>query len=152
MYGYQPNYQAMSYMAQPQIVPQQKVVPQIGRWLTVNSYQEVQSTPIPADGTPSIFMLSDKPIFYVVSMSGGQKFINGYTFTSLNATDNVNTSAATENQPSATNNNDNDINNRLTKLEESVAQLATIVEEATHKHESHPSTATAAKPKQSGRN
>lgn len=62
-------------------MPQQVQPPQqIGRWLMVHSYKEVEVAPVPIDGTPSLFMLADKPVFYVVTMQGGQKFISSFVF------------------------------------------------------------------------
>lgn len=79
MYGFNPigGYGGGVQMPMPQQVqpPQQ-----VGRWLMVHSYKEVEVAPIPIDGTPSLFMLADKPQFYVVTMQGGQKFISAFEF------------------------------------------------------------------------
>jgi hypothetical protein len=62
-------------------MPQQVQPPQqVGRWLMVHNYKDVEVAPIPIDGTPSLFMLADKPVFYVVTMQGGQKFISAFEF------------------------------------------------------------------------
>lgn len=53
------------------------------RWAWVKSYQDVQATPIPADGTPTLFMLENEPTFYLVSMENGQRVISGYRFAAL---------------------------------------------------------------------
>jgi hypothetical protein len=46
----------------------------------VHSYKEVEVAPVPIDGTPSLFMLADRPVFYVVTMQGGQKYISSFIF------------------------------------------------------------------------
>ena len=62
-------------------MPQQVQPPQqVGRWLMVHSYKEVEVAPVPIDGTPSLFMLADRPVFYVVTMQGGQKYISSFVF------------------------------------------------------------------------
>lgn len=78
MYGFNP----VGYGGGVQMPMPQQVQPpqQVGRWLMVHSYKEVEVAPIPIDGTPSLFMMADKPQFYVVTMQGGQKFISAFEF------------------------------------------------------------------------
>ena len=54
------------------------------RWLMANSFEEIQSAPVPMDGSQTMFMLTNEPIFYIVSFVNGQKMISGYTFSPLN--------------------------------------------------------------------
>jgi len=83
MGGYLPQPQMMPQY-QPQMQPQRQ--PVCGRWLTAKSYAEVQQTPVPADGTQTIFMLENEPSFYLVSMQNGQKMVQGYTFATMGNT------------------------------------------------------------------
>lgn len=79
-----------------------------------NSYQEIQSAPVPMDGTQTVFMLTTEPIFYVVSIINGQKFIQGYTFTELTA----------ENRPKSP----PTVEDRLSILESNIAKITSILE------------------------
>jgi hypothetical protein len=142
MYGYNlyqqpllpPNY---SYGTQQQPAVLHQNQQPIGRWQTVDSYQAVQSMPVPADGTPTIFMLSDQPIFYVVSMANGQKFINAYKFFAMNS----NEEASEQKQQQA----QSPLETRVAKLENIIAAMGA----GGQKNESDCSTAkgttTAAK-------
>ena len=57
--------------------------PTTGRWVMVNSFSEIQNALVPIDGTQTLFMLTNEPIFYIVTMVNGQKMLQGYTFTAL---------------------------------------------------------------------
>ena len=92
MYGYQ--------------MPQQP----IGRWLVANNYNEIQGAPVPMDGSQTMFMLQNEPIFYIVSIMNGQKMIQGYTFSALTP----------ENMPKQP----PSIEDRMARLEAMIASLA----------------------------
>lgn len=83
----------------------------MGRWAMVNNLSEVQTTPIPADGSQMLFMLKDDPVLYMVSMVDGQRMIQGFTIVPL-VMDTVPEQKV-----------DNSLENRMSKLESSIAQL-----------------------------
>jgi hypothetical protein len=83
----------------------------MGRWAMVNNLNEVQTTPIPADGTQMLFMLKDEPILYMVSMVEGQRMIQGFTIAPL----------VMDNIPQQ--NTNDTIESRMSRLENSIAQL-----------------------------
>jgi len=82
MYGYQQYYQGYTPLQQ---MPQRQPVLLNGRWGFVKSYQDIEAAQVPADGTQTIFMLENEPTFYIVGFQNGQKMINGFSFTALNA-------------------------------------------------------------------
>lgn len=88
--------------------------PPSGRWIMVNSFSEIQSAPVPMDGSQTIFMLANEPIFYVVSIVNGQKMLQPYTFTALTQ----------ENRPTppAT------LEDRMDNLEQNVAKISELLE------------------------
>ena len=96
--------------------------PPTGRWIMANSFAEIQSAPVPMDGSQTIFMLSNEPIFYVVSIMNGQKMLQGYTFTALTQ----------ENRPTppAT------LEDRMTSLEQNMTRIAEMLERS-NQHESN---------------
>ena len=49
-----------------------------GRWQEIGSYQEMQTIPLPFDGTPILFMLANEPVVYMASMQNGQKCVSGF--------------------------------------------------------------------------
>lgn len=83
----------------------------MGRWAMVNNLNEVQTTPIPADGSQMLFMLKDDPVLYMVSMVDGQRMIQGFTIAPL-VMDTVPQQKV-----------DNTLESRMSKLESSIAQL-----------------------------
>lgn len=116
------NYQPNSYpYISPQQVPQMRQPQPIGRWLMAKDYTEVQNTPIPADGTQTMFMLENEPVFYVVAMMNGQKMVQGYCFTSLN------TEPVAQPQKKVLT-----VEDRLTNLEKMMSQLAVLLEGDNH--------------------
>ena len=88
----------------------------VGRWIMENSFDEIQSAPVPMDGSQTMFMLTNEPIFYIVSFVNGQKMISGYTFTPLTA----------ENQPKRQMTTEE----RLSVVEENIAKIAALLEGA----------------------
>lgn len=85
--------------------------PPMGRWAMVSSLSEVQTIPIPADGSQMLFMLKDDPVLYMVSMVDGQRMIQGFTIAPL-VMDSVPVQKT-----------ENTLENRMSKLESSIAQL-----------------------------
>ena len=55
----------------------------IGNLARATSFSEVQSAPIPANGSPTLFLIADEPAMYMVSMQNGTKLIQGYTITPM---------------------------------------------------------------------
>ena len=84
------------------------------RWLMAYSFEEIQSAPVPMDGCQTMFMLTNEPIFYIVSFANGQKMISGYTFSPLTA----------ENQPKRQLTTDE----RLSIVEDNIAKIAALLE------------------------
>lgn len=113
---------------QPQIQP----LPS-GRWLTVRSYQEVQSAPIPVDGSAVIFMLESEPVIYIASMVNGQKCISAFSISPL----------VYESQPQPVQEPQPTIEDRVGTLEASIADLTKYIKEAIP-HESDPKPAQRA--------
>ena len=90
------------------------------RWLMANNFDEIKSAPVPMDGSQTMFMLTNEPIFYIVSFVNGQKMISGYTFAPLTA----------ENQPKRQMTTEE----RLNAVEENIAKIAALLE-GVKKHE-----------------
>lgn len=90
--GYQPQpmpMQPMQPMQTMQPIQQPQVRRPAGGWLTAKDYNEVQGMPIPADGTQTLVMLENEPIFYVLQMLNGMKVVQGYTFAVMQNQQNV---------------------------------------------------------------
>ena len=102
----------------------------VGRWIMANSFDEIQSAPVPMDGSQTMFMLTNEPIFYIVSFVNGQKMISGYTFTPLTA----------ENQPKRQMTTEE----RLSVVEENIAKIAALLEGAKSNESDISKDATAA--------
>lgn len=66
----------MNAFAPPPTMPQ-------GRWLTARSFQDIQSAPIPADGTQVLFLMENAPVLYVATMVNGVKNIAGFQLSPL---------------------------------------------------------------------
>lgn len=66
MYGF--------YQQQPQI---------IGSLARVNNYAEIQSAPVPVNGSPIMFLVESEPAVYMVSQQGGQRTIQGFNITPM---------------------------------------------------------------------
>lgn len=94
--------------------PQQPQQQPIGRWLIANSYQEIENALIPMDGSQTVFMMSSEPVFYVVSILNGQKYIQGYKFTALTADEKPKKQMTVE--------------DRLATLEDNISKMAMILE------------------------
>ena len=112
--------------------PQMQPLPS-GRWVTVRSYQEVQSAPIPVDGTAVIFMLESEPVLYMASMVNGQKCISAFSISPL-------VYEATPQQPQDP---QPTIEERVGTLETSIAELTKYLKEAIP-HESNTKPAQRA--------
>ena len=66
-------------MAASPTTPQMQNLRRIGgRWQEIGSYQEMQSLPLPFDGTPLLFMLTNEPVIYMASMQNGQRCVSGF--------------------------------------------------------------------------
>ena len=83
----------------------------MGRWTIVNSFNEVQTMPVPADGTQMLFMLKDEPVLYMVSMTGGQRMIQAFSIAPLVI------------EPTKNENNENSLESRIDRLELSISKL-----------------------------
>lgn len=66
MYGF--------FQQQPQI---------IGSLAKVGSYAEIQSAPVPVNGSPIMFLVESEPAAYLVSQQGGQRTIQGFSITPM---------------------------------------------------------------------
>ncbi len=75
----QPQYQTPQY-PQPQYQTARKPV---GMWYFAHDYAEIQNAPLPMDGSQAIFMMENAQVFYVCSLQGGQKIVQGYSFAAL---------------------------------------------------------------------
>ena len=99
------------------------------RWLMANNFDEIKSAPVPMDGSQTMFMLTNEPIFYIVSFANGQKMISGYTFAPLTA----------ENQPKRQMTTEE----RLNAVEENIAKIAALLEGVKKNEPDIPENATA---------
>ena len=114
-------------MGQKVLQPQIQPLPS-GRWATVRTYQEVQSAPIPVDGSAVIFMLESEPIIYIASMVDGQKCISAFSITPLVYENHQQQQV----QPPP-------IEDRVGTLETSIAELTKYIKEAIpHESDSKP--------------
>ncbi len=50
----------------------------IGSLARASSFNEVQSAPVNANGSPTLFLMENEPAMYLVSLQNGQKSIQGY--------------------------------------------------------------------------
>ena len=112
--------------------PQMQPLPS-GRWVTVRSYQEVQSAPIPVDGSAVIFMLESEPVLYMASMINGQKCISAFSISPL----------VYETTPQQPQDPQPTIEERVGTLETSIAELTKYLKEAIP-HESNTKPAQRA--------
>jgi hypothetical protein len=55
----------------------------IGALAQAKNYNEIQSVPVAANGSPTLFLLENDPVMYMVSVVNGQKTIQGYKFEPL---------------------------------------------------------------------
>ena len=55
----------------------------IGTLARANNFNEVQSAPVNANGSPTLFLLENEPVMYLVSLQNGQKSIQGYKMTPM---------------------------------------------------------------------
>lgn len=121
-------------MGQKVLQPQIQPLPS-GRWATVRTYQEVQSAPIPVDGSAVIFMLESEPIIYIASMVDGQKCISAFSITPLV----YENQQQQQVQPPS-------IEDRVGTLETSIAELTKYIKEAIpHESDSKPAQKAVAK-------
>lgn len=67
MYGF-------NYQQPPQI---------IGALARAANFNEVQAAPVNANGSPTLFLLENEPVMYLVSLQGGQKSIQGFRMVPL---------------------------------------------------------------------
>lgn len=100
MYGF--NY------GQPQI---------IGALARATNFNEVQASPVNANGSPTLYLMENSPEMYLVSLQNGQKSIQGYKITPMPTAQ-----EATE--------------NRLNNLEAAILDIKALLE-GTMKHESN---------------
>lgn len=56
-----------------------------GTWAIADNYEQVQSASVPINGSPLLIMLRNEPVFYIISMQAGQKYINAYSFQTMNS-------------------------------------------------------------------
>lgn len=80
MYGLYNQPQIMSSL--PQVVNSNSSQV-IGSLAQAQTYNDVQSAPVAANGSPTLFMMENKPVMYIVSMQNGQKVIQGFKFEPL---------------------------------------------------------------------
>ena len=55
----------------------------IGALAQAKNYNAIQSVPVAANGSPTLFLLENDPVMYMVSVVNGQKTIQGYKFEPL---------------------------------------------------------------------
>lgn len=94
-----------------QVAPTPAYSMPMGRWTIVNSFNDVQTMPVPADGTQMLFMLKDEPVLYMVSMTGGQRMIQAFSIAPLVI------------EPTKNENNENSLESRIGRLELSISKL-----------------------------
>lgn len=68
-------------MPQVNMRPQQPAMPP-GKCMFVGSYQEIQSAFLP-DGTVTAFIIPSEDKMYLVQTMAGQRYVSGYTLTSI---------------------------------------------------------------------
>lgn len=81
----------------------------IGALARASSFNEVQSAPVNANGSPTLFLMENEPSMYLVSLQNGQKSIQGYKMTPMPTAQ-----EATE--------------NRLNNLEAALMDIKTLLE------------------------
>ena len=69
--------------------PEPIVSQTVWNWKVVKDYQSMLQEPVPFDGTPVLYMMQDSSTFYIVNMMDGKKMVNGYEFSPLSTTDNL---------------------------------------------------------------
>lgn len=105
---------------QPQPAPTQSI--NAGRWEIVKSYQDATRVTASIDGAPTICMLENDSVFYVVRIVDGRKEIGIFRYTPV--TENVG-QQATNNQQLQTVQQvqDNGFEDRLARMEKSMSEL-----------------------------
>lgn len=121
---YQPSQQ--SPPPPSQTPPAQVTQPTSWTWKVVKDYQTMLQEPIPVDGTPIMFMMSESSTFYIVKMTDGKKMVNGYEFTPLNSVE----------EPAMT--PEEQTNQRLSNLENALVTLSSQIEKLTEVRRNEP--------------
>lgn len=117
----------------PIMQPQQQPIPQqirrmSGRWQEISNYQEMQTMPLPFDGTPILFMLANEPVIYMASMQNGQKCVSGFRLEPISIDE-----SQTQGQPS-------NVDQRLASLEEQIKNLVGVLKGSDKANESNTAT------------
>lgn len=99
-----------------------------GRWVIVKSYQDAVRVTSSIDGTPTICMLEDDSVFYVIRNVDGRKEIGGFKYIPLtgnNVLETVQSSPIVQ-QPiqQVQQSQQNNLENRVAQMEKSVADIA----------------------------
>lgn len=55
----------------------------IGTLARAGNFNEVQAAPVNANGSPTLFLMENEPVMYLVSLQNGQKSIQGYKMTPM---------------------------------------------------------------------
>lgn len=99
-----------------------------GRWVVVKSYQDAIRVTASVDGTPTICMLDNEPIFYVVRNVDGRKEISGFQFAPITNSnrmqENVMAPSQQQNQQGFTQQQSTDIQTRMANMESSIAEIS----------------------------
>lgn len=99
-----------------------------GRWVVVKSYQDATRVTASVDGTPTICMLENEPIFYVVRNVDGRKEIGGFQFAPITNNDNrlqENMVAPQQQvQQVSSQQQSNDLQTRMVNMENSIAEMS----------------------------
>ena len=106
------KYQQM-YGLQQQYQPQPQQATNGGRYIYVNSYDEVVNAPTSTDGNSTLFVYLEKGLMWSKKFQEGQHFIQAFTFAPLNS---VGEPKAKE-QPKSQENDYNALNERISVLE-----------------------------------
>ena len=93
----------------------------IGALARATSFNEVQASPVNADGSPTLFLMENEPAMYLVSLQNGQKSIQGYKMTPMPTAQ-----EATE--------------NRLSNLEAALMDIKTLLEGKMANEQSNPAS------------
>lgn len=107
--------------------------PNTGRWVVVKSYQDAIRVTSSIDGTPTICMMEDDSVFYVVRNVDGRKEIGGFKYIPLTGNNNVESVQQSapmvqqqqpiQQQPVQ----QNDWESRISRMEKSVADIASYM-------------------------
>jgi hypothetical protein len=120
----QPNVQPVQAVSIPSPAPVSNGI-MAGRWVVVKSYQDATRVTATIDGIPTICMVEDDQIFYVVRNVDGRKEIGGFQYAPITTpvTNNEKVQPTTQ-QVNNVSSQQSNLDSRMAQLEGTVSEIA----------------------------